>query len=82
MKGDKTSMTKDSPISLLTIFSKVLEKVMYNSLLQRMHTNNILVPEQSGFRQGKSTENTAFKSTKSALKSLTQKCMLGEYSVI
>jgi len=28
-----------------------------------MHTNNILVPEQFGFGQGKSTNNAAFKLT-------------------
>jgi hypothetical protein len=37
---------------------------------QHMHTNNILVPEQSGFRQGSYTENAAFKLTDSVLKSL------------
>jgi sarcosine oxidase/L-pipecolate oxidase len=40
-KGDKTSMTNCRPISLLTVFSKVLEKVMYNRLSHHMHTNNI-----------------------------------------
>jgi hypothetical protein len=38
-----------------------------------MHTNNILVPEQFGFRQGKSTENAAFKLKNSVLKSVHQK---------
>jgi hypothetical protein len=38
-----------------------------------MHTNNILVPEQFGFRQGSSTENAAFNLTDSVLKSINQK---------
>jgi hypothetical protein len=42
-----------------------------------MHTNNILIPEQSGFRQGKSTENAAFKLTDSAFKSINQKVHVG-----
>jgi hypothetical protein len=51
------------PISLLTTFSKVLEKVMHNMLSHYLRTNNTLVPEQFGFRKGISTENTAFKLT-------------------
>jgi hypothetical protein len=43
--GDKTSMTNCKPISLLTVFSKVLEKAMYNRLSHHMHTNDTLVPE-------------------------------------
>jgi hypothetical protein len=42
-----------------------------------MHTNNILVPKQFGFRHGKSTENAAFKLTDSILKSVNQKIHVG-----
>jgi hypothetical protein len=42
-----------------------------------MHTNNILYPEQFGFRQGSSTENAAFKLTDSTLKSINQKMHAG-----
>jgi hypothetical protein len=38
-----------------------------------MHANNILVPEQFSFRQGSSTENSAFKLTESVLKCVNQK---------
>jgi sarcosine oxidase/L-pipecolate oxidase len=44
--GDKTSMANYRPISVLTTFSKVREKVMYNRLSHHMQTNNILVPEK------------------------------------
>jgi hypothetical protein len=37
-----------------------------------LQTNNILVPEQFGFRKGISTENTTFKLTDSVLKYLNQ----------
>jgi hypothetical protein len=36
---------------LVTTFSKVLEKVMYNTLSHDMQTSNIFVPEQFGFRK-------------------------------
>jgi hypothetical protein len=77
-KGDKTNMSNYRPISLLTTFSKVLEKVLYNRLSHYLQTNNILVPEQFGFRKGMSNENTAFKLTDSVLKSLNQKMHVGE----
>jgi hypothetical protein len=54
-------MKNHRTISLLTVFSKVMEKVIYNRLSHHMHTSNILVPEQFGFRQGSSTDNAAFK---------------------
>jgi hypothetical protein len=37
----------------------------------------MLVPEQFGFRQGKSTENAAFKITGSVFKSINQKMHVG-----
>jgi hypothetical protein len=42
-----------------------------------MHTNNIVVPEQFGFRQESSTENAAFKLTDSVLISVNQKIYVG-----
>jgi len=42
-----------------------------------MHTDNLLVPEQFGFRQGKSAENAAFNLTNSVLKSVNQKMHVG-----
>jgi hypothetical protein len=48
-----------------------------------MHANNVLVPEQFGFREGVSTEDATFRLTDNMLKSLlTKKCMLKEFSVI
>jgi hypothetical protein len=42
-----------------------------------MHTNNIFVPEQFSFRQGKSTDNAAFKLTNSVPKFINQKMHAG-----
>jgi hypothetical protein len=37
-------------------FSKILEKLMYNSLISFVTKNNILTDAQNGFREKKSTE--------------------------
>ena len=43
------------PISLLCVFSKILEKIMFNRLSTFLENNNILCPEQFGFRKLHST---------------------------
>jgi hypothetical protein len=70
-------MTNYRPISLLTVFSKVFEKAMHSRLTQHLHTNNILVTEQHGFRNGISTENATFKLTDSVFTSINQKMHVG-----
>jgi retron-type reverse transcriptase len=71
-------MSNYRPISLLTTLSKVFENVMYNRLSHYLKTNNnILVPEQFGFRKGMSTENAAFELTDCILKYVNQKMHVG-----
>jgi hypothetical protein len=53
--GDRRSMDNYRPISLLSIFSKILEKVVCNRLCSFLETNNILSGAQFGFRPGHST---------------------------
>lgn len=43
------------PISLLSSLSKVVERVVLNRLNKFIRTNDILIPEQFGFRKGHST---------------------------
>jgi Notch-like protein len=81
-KGDKINMTNYRPISLLTVFSKVFEKAMHSRLNQHLHANNILVPEQHGFRKSISTEDAAFRLTDGVFKYLNQKIHVEEFSVI
>ena len=45
------------PISLLPIFSKILEKVIYQRLFNFLNTNNALFSSQYGFRKNHSTIN-------------------------
>ena len=55
-KGNRMDITNFRPISLLTSFSKILEKVIYARLYQHIDQNNILATEQFGFRNNSSTE--------------------------
>ena len=43
------------PISLLSVFDKLFEKVMYNRLYQHLEYNNILYKYQFGFRKNHGT---------------------------
>jgi hypothetical protein len=58
-KGNKENMANYRPISLLTSFSKVFERIIYDRLLQHIEDKNILATEQFGFRPGASTEKAS-----------------------
>lgn len=53
--GDKSLISNYRPISLLCIISKVLEKIVYNHIIDYLSSNVIINPSQFGFRKGKST---------------------------
>ena len=45
------------PISLLPLFGKILEKLIFDTVYEHLNSNNLLNPNQSGFRLGDSTIN-------------------------
>jgi len=49
-KRDKENVANYRPISLLTSFSKIFERIIYDRLLNHIEKNNILAVEQFGFR--------------------------------
>ena len=53
-KDSKSLINNYRPISLLPIFSKIFEKLIYNSLFKHFKTNDLLVKCQSGFLPGDS----------------------------
>ena len=55
--GDKTSIENYRPISVLSVFSKILEKIMYNHLINFINKHNILYKYQFGFRKRHSTNH-------------------------
>jgi hypothetical protein len=53
--GDRSSPDNFRPISLLSNFSKILEKIVSNRLSLYLEIRSILSPNQFGFRPGHST---------------------------
>ena len=49
---DKQLVNNYRPISILPFFPKILEKLMYNRLLNYINDNKVLVDNQYGFREG------------------------------
>ena len=76
-KGDKQDISNYRPISLLTSFSKVVEKIIYARLHAHIVTNNILVQEQYGFRTKTSTEHAAFALINSILTAMNRNQIVG-----
>ena len=76
-KSDKDKLTNYRPISLLTSFSKIFEKVIYKRLDNHMLFNNILAKEQYGFRNNTSTEKAMYQLTNNILKALDNKYLVG-----
>ncbi|XP_065652667.1 uncharacterized protein LOC136079922 [Hydra vulgaris] len=55
--GDDSIKSNFRPISILSCFSKILERIMHNRLYNYLEKNNILYHKQFGFRNNHSTEH-------------------------
>jgi hypothetical protein len=53
--GDDSIFTNYRPVSVLPIFSKILERLMYNRLIDFINKHNLLYEYQFGFRKKYST---------------------------
>ena len=56
-KKNKQLLINYRPISLLPIFAKVFEKIIFINLYNYLVTNNLITKNQSGFRPGDSVTN-------------------------
>jgi hypothetical protein len=75
-EGGRDNVANYRSISLLTAFSKVLERIIYDRLVQHIETNNILTDEQFGFRTFSSTEKASHKLIDGILDTLNNKMMV------
>jgi len=75
-KGNKTEMSDYRPVSLLTSFSKIFEKVIYNRLLQHTKENNIIDTDHYGFKNNSSTELAIFKLINQILSHIKNKSLV------
>jgi hypothetical protein len=55
-KNDKTEVGNYRPVSILSILSKIYERVVYDQVEEYLSKNNLLYMFQSGFRRGFSTD--------------------------
>ena len=75
-KGDKSEESNYRPISLLTSFSKMFERIIYNRLLTHF-TSNFTTNSQFGFRKKFSTDKAAYKLINDILTALNNKKIVG-----
>lgn len=66
------------PISILPVFSKILEKVMHSQLYAFIESKNLLAHSQFGFRKGVFTQDAVL----SLLDHLTESIERNKYSVV
>ena len=76
-KGDKNNTSNYRLISILSSFSKVFEKAMYNQLQEHLNKCNILSEEQFGFRTDSSTNKAIYKLINEILLALNNKTTIG-----
>ena len=53
-KGDKQYMKNYCPIYLLPVAGKIFERILYNNMYEFVTENNLISPNQSGFKPGDS----------------------------
>ena len=61
--NDRERLSNHRPISVLSCFSKILEKVMYKRIVQFLDKHDILFKNQYGSRAGKSTQQAILELT-------------------
>ena len=56
-KGSQTNLCNYRPISLLSVFNKLLEKLMFNRLVDFSEKRHLIYNKQFGFRSHHSTDH-------------------------
>jgi hypothetical protein len=55
-KGDSYDMLNYRPISIILVFAKLLDRLMYGRIISILYKNKIFTGAQNGFKKGKFTE--------------------------
>ena len=75
--GNKMQINNYRPISVLPVLSKVLERIVHAQLSYHLETNNLLPPQQSGFRPGYSTMSLLLKLLSDWMTAIDKGCYVG-----
>ncbi|RVE51386.1 hypothetical protein evm_003941 [Chilo suppressalis] len=79
-KGNKRSITNYRPIALLSVISKIFEKIICNTIYAFLEKYNVFSEDQHGFRKGHSTTSAVFDLNYEILKALNEnKCAIAIY---
>ena len=62
--GDKGNVRNYRSISILPVFSKVLERIMYNRVYNRLDSKGLLYEKRFGFQRNNSTEHVILQLTR------------------
>ena len=73
MKSKSSLVSNYRPISLLPAFSKILEKNIHHRLYDFLTSNNLLIPNQYGFRKSLSTDLAIIQLYDEIVQSLSKK---------
>jgi len=76
-KDDKSKISNYRPISILSYFSKVLEKVMYNQRQEHLNKHGILAEEQFGFRSDSTINKAIYNFINETMNALNSKFIVG-----
>ena len=70
-KGNRECIDNYRPVSILPVFGKVFEKILYKRLYSFLSSNGVLHDQQFGFRKGHSTTHALHKSVNDITKSIS-----------
>ena len=71
--GDTSLLGNYRPISILPVFSKILERIMYNRIYSFFENNDLFFDKQFGFQKNTSTEHAILQLTNEISKSFSKK---------
>lgn len=71
-KGDMNNYDNYRSISLVSYLNEVFERIIFDKVITFLEANNILVEQQCGYRQGRSTINAIYQALNWAIKSLNK----------